>query len=167
MVACSLFGLSSCSSEDSASVTSQERVQVIEQLQEARQTDLDYSTDISLGPIAEGDYLAQAEKANSVIRDLNQYSSVPQSEVSAALFVPPKHLSPEMRAQLVKRLEQARALDDQKWHNNLGSEDEAWLTQDCDLQSRRATRVIKKLETGEPVSWFEINDAMTTPEEIP
>jgi len=92
---------------------------------------------------------------------------VPKSEVSAALFVPPKHLSPEMRAQLVEQLKQARALDDQKWHNNLGSEDEAWLTLLCDIQSRRATRVIKKLETGEPVSWYEINDAMTTPDEIP
>lgn len=167
VVACALFGLSSCSDENSAALIPQDRVQVIEQLQEARQTDLDYATDISLGPIAKGDYLAQADQADSVIRDLNQHSNVTRAQVSAALFVPPKHLSPEMRAQLVERLEQARALDDQKWHNNLGSEDEAWLTQDCDLQSRRATRVIKKLETGEPVSWFEIDDAMTTPDEIP
>ena len=164
VVAFSLFGLSSYSDEV---VTPQERVQVIEQLQQARQTDLDDAMDTSLGPTAEGDYLAQAEKADSAIRDLNQHSNVPRSEVSAALFVPPKHLSPEMRAQLVEKLEQARALDDEKWHNNLGSEDEAWLTLLCDIQSRRATRVIKKLETGEPVSWYEINDAMTTPDEIP
>jgi len=72
-----------------------------------------------------------------------------------------------MRAQLVEQLKQARALDDEKWRNNLGSEDEAWLTLLCDIQARRATRVIKKLETGEPVSWYEINDAMTTPDEIP
>ncbi len=123
--------------------------------------------DTSLGPIAQGDYIAQAEKADSVIRALNQDSDVPQSEISGALFVPPKHLSPEMRVQLVERLKQARALDDEKWHNNLGSEDESWLTLLCDIQSRRATRVIKKLETGERVSWSEINEAMTTPDEIP
>ena len=163
VVAFSFVGLSSCT----PAMTPQERVQAIEQLQQARQTDLDYATDISLGPVAEGDYFAQAEKADSAIRDLNAHSNVPKSEISDALFVPPKHLSPEMRAQLVDRLEQARALDDEKWHNNLGSEDEAWLTLLCDIQSRRATRVIKKLETGEPVSWFEINDAMTTPDEIP
>ena len=166
VLAFSLFGLSSCSDEV---VTPQERGQVIEQLQQARQTDLHEAMDTSLGPVAEGDYIAQAEKADSAIKDLKEHSNVPKSEVSDALFVPvpPTRLSPEMRAKLVERLEQARALDDEKWRNNLGSEDGNWLTLLCDIQARRATRVIKKLETGEPVSWYEINDAMTTPDEIP
>ncbi len=120
-----------------------------------------------MGFIAESDYLAQAEKADSAIRDLNEHSDVGRAEITEALFVPPKHISPELRVQLVQRLEQAKALDDEKWRNNLGSEDENWLTLLCDIQARRATRVIKKLETGESVSWFEINDAMTTPDEIP
>jgi hypothetical protein len=148
-------------------VTPQERAQLIEQLQLAKQTDLDDAKDTALGFVAEEDYLAQAEKADSAIKHLKEDSDVPKSEVSDALFVPPKHLSPEMRAQLVRQLEQARALDDEKWHNNLGSEDENWLTLLCDIQARRATRVIKKLDNAEPVSWFEINDAMSTPEEIP
>jgi hypothetical protein len=164
LVAFSLVGLSSCANE---ALTPQQRMQVVVQLEQARQTDLDYAKDISLGPVAEGDYLAQADKADSVIQQLNRQSDVPQSEVADALFVPPKHLSPEMRAQLVDKLKQARALDDEKWHNNLGSEDEAWLTLLCDIQARRATRVIGKLETGERVSWLEISDAMTTPDEIP
>jgi len=165
IVAFSLFdGLLSCTNDV---VTSQERSQAIEQLRQARQTDLAEATDTSLGPIAEGDYIAQAEKAESAIRDLKEHSNVPKAEISEALFVPPRHLSPQMRAQLVEQLKQARALDDEKWRNNLGSEDEAWLTLLCDIQARRATRVIKKLETGEPVSWYEINDAMTTPDEIP
>ncbi len=163
----SILGLSSCASEEFVVVTPQERVQVIQQLQAARQKDLDAAADASLGPVIEADYLAQADKANSAINDLNEDSDVPRSEVTDALFVPPKHLSPEMKAQLVEKLHQAKALDDQKWHNNLGSEDENWLTLLCDIQARRATRTIKKLETDEPVSWFEINDAMTTPEEIP
>jgi len=163
-VAFSLFGLSSCSTEV---LTPQERAQVIEQLEQARQTDLDDARDTSLGPTAQGDYIAQAEKADSAIRDLKEHSNVPKAEISEALFVPPRHLSPQMRAQLVEQLKQARALDDEKWRNNLGSEDEAWLTLLCDIQARRATRVIKKLEAGEPVSWYEINDAMTTPDEIP
>lgn len=165
IVAFSLFdGLSSCSND---ALTSQERSQAIEQLRQARQTDLDEANDISLGFIAETDYLAQAEKADSAIRDLNEHSNVDRSEITEALFVPPKHISPELRVQLVRRLEQAKALDDEKWRNNLGSEDENWLTLLCDIQARRATRVIKKLEAGEPVSWFDINDAMTTPDEIP
>lgn len=166
-VALSLLGLTSCSSEEFAVVSPQERMQVSERLQQARQADLDAAADTSLGPVAEGDYLAQAEKASSAIRDLNEHSDVPRSEVTDALFVPPKHISPAMRAELVDKLKKARALDDQKWHNNLGSEDEAWLTLLCDIQARRATRVINELDAGEPVSWFEINDAMTTPEEIP
>ena len=167
VVAFSLFSLSSCSNEEFADVPPQERVQAIEQLQQARQTDLEDAKDISLGPVTEGDYLAQADKADSAIRDLKEHSDVPRSEVSDALFVPPKHISPEMRSQLVDKLEKARALDDEKWRNNLGSEDENWLTLLCDIQARKATRVIKKLETREPVSWFEINDAMSTPDEIP
>ena len=103
-------------------------MQVSERLQQARQADLDAAADTSLGPVAEGDYLAQAEKASSAIRDLNEHSDVPRSEVTDALFVPPKHISPAMKAELVDKLKKARALDDQKWHNNLGSEDEAWLT---------------------------------------
>ena len=166
-VAFSLLSLLSCSSEEFAVVAPKEREQSLVRLQQARQTDLDDAKDISLGVVAEEDYLAQAEKADSAIRDLKEQSDVPKSEVSDALFVPPKHLSPEMRAQLVQQLERARALDDEKWHNNLGSEDEVWLTLLCEIQARRATRVIKKLETLEPVSWFEIDDAMTTPEEIP
>ena len=162
-----LLGLSSCSSQEYADVPPQDRAQAIAQLQQARQTDLKDANDVSLGPIAEGDYLAQADKADSAIKDLKEHQDVLQSEVTDALFVPPKHISPELRAQLVKKLEQARALDDQKWRNNLGSEDENWLTLLCDIQARKATRVIKKLETGEHVSWFEINDAMTTPDEIP
>ena len=63
VVAFSLLVLSSCSSEEFAVVPPQERVQAIEQLQQAKQTDLEDAKDISLGPIAEGDYLAQADKA--------------------------------------------------------------------------------------------------------
>ncbi len=167
VIAFSLLVLSSCSNEEFAVVPPEERAQVIEQLQQARQTDLEDANDVSLGPIAEGDYLAQADKADSAIKDLKEHEDVAQSEVTDALFVPPRHISPELRAQLVDKLQKAKALDDEKWHNNLGSEDENWLTLLCDIQARKATRVIKKLETGDPVSWFEINDAMTTPEEIP
>ena len=162
-----LLVLSSCSSQQYAEVPPQDRAQAIAQLQQARLTDLEDANNVSLGPIAEGDYLAQADKADSAIRDLKEHGDVPQAEVAEALFVPPKHISPELRAQLVDKLQKARALDDQKWRSNLGSEDEDWLTLLCDIQARKATRVIKKLETGEHVSWSEINDAMTTPDEIP
>ena len=165
LLALSLLCLSSCAV--STGMSPQERANLIEELQEARQTDLKDAMDTALGPVAAGDYMTQAGKAETAISDLSAHSNVPGSDISDALFVPPKHLSPEMRAQLVERLEQARALDDEKWRNNLGSEDGNWVTLLCDIQSRRATRVIKKLETGEPVSWFDINDAMGTPDEIP
>jgi hypothetical protein len=164
-VAFSLFGFT-CSNENLV-LTPQERVGVIEQLQRAKEADIEIAMDTSIGPVAQGDYLIQAQKADIAIKDLKKHSDVPKAEVSDALFTPPRQITPEMRSQLVKQLEQAKELDDQKWRNNLGSEDENWLTLLCDIQARRATRVIKKLNGYQPVSWVEINDAMTTPEEIP
>jgi hypothetical protein len=164
-VTVSLLGIA-CSNENLV-LTPRERVGLIEQLQRAKQADQEIAMDTSLGPVAQGDYLVQAEKADTAIKDLREHSDVLKTEVSDALFVPPRQITPEMKAQLLEKLAQAKALDDQKWRNNLGSEDENWLTLLCDIQARRATRVIKKLERAEPVSWVEINDAMTTPEEIP
>ncbi len=126
--------------------------------------DLSNAMDTGLGPLAAEDYMTQAGKAETAITDLRQHSNVPRSEISAALFVPPKHLSSAQRAELIKRLEQAKVRDDEIWRNHLGGWDPI-LTEDCTVQGMRVERVVNKLETDSPVSWSEITDAMWVPDE--
>ena len=158
---CSLC-LSSCAV--STGMSFQERTNLIEQLQEARQTDLRDAMDTLLGPLAAEDYMTQAGKAETAISDLSAHSYVPKSEISDALFVPPKHLSSVERVELIKQLEKAKALDDQIWRNHLGGWDPI-LTEDCNIQGVRVERVVNKLETDSPVSWSEIDEAMYVPNE--
>ncbi len=117
-----------------------------------------------MGPDAAGDYMTQAGKAETAINDLSQHSNVPKSEISDALFVPPKHLSSAQRAELITQLEQAKARDDEIWRTHLGGWDPI-LTTDCTIQGKRVERVVNKLETEKPVSWSEINEAMYVPNE--
>jgi len=139
-------------------------MQLIERLQAARQTDLSNAVDTGLGPAAAGDYMTQAGKAETAIAALSQHANVSRAEISDALFVPPKHLSSAQRVELIRRLEQAKARDDQIWHDHLGGWDPI-LTEDCTVQQMRVDRVVNKLETEEPVSWSEIEEAIYVPEE--
>jgi len=156
--------LASCSSAVSSGLPPQERAQLIEQLQGARQTDLKDAKDTGLGADATIDYMTQAGKAETAISDLRERSYVSRSEISDALFVPPKHLSFAQRAELVRQLEQAKALDDELYRNHLGGYDPI-LTEDCNVQGMRIDRVLNKLENGRPVSWSEIDEAMVVPKE--
>jgi hypothetical protein len=164
LVALSFLCFSSCSTAASSRIPPQERMNLIEQLQEARQADLRNAMDTKLGPLAAGDYMTQAAKADAAISDLSAHPNVPKSEISDALFVPPKHLSSAQRAELIKQLDHAKALDDHIWRNHLGGWDPI-LTEDCNIQGMRVERVVNKLETESPVSWSEINSAMWVPDE--
>lgn len=141
-----------------------DRAQLIEQLQQARKTDLMRANDTELNPVQLGDYMTQAGKAETAIKDLSEQSHVSESEISDALFVPPKQLSSAPKAKLIKQLEQARALDDQMWRNHQGGWD-ATFEQDCNVQAVIVDRVVNKLETNTPVSWSEIQEAMIIPDE--
>ena len=161
LIALSVLHLSSCSS---TSMSYRDRSNLIEQLQEARRTDLSDAMDPGLGPAAQGDYMTRAGKAQTVIDDLSGRTNVPDSEISDALFVPPDHLSPAERALLIKQLEDAKTLDDQIYRNHLGGWDPI-LTEDCNVQGERVDRVVKQLEAERPVSWSEIQQAMWVPDE--
>ena len=87
LIALSVLHLSSCAS---TSMTYRDRSNLIEQLQEARRTDLSDAMDPGLDPAAQGDYMTRAEKAQTAIDDLSGRTNVPHSEISEALFVPPK-----------------------------------------------------------------------------
>ena len=161
LIALSVSQLWSCSS---ASMSYRDRSNLIEHLQEARRTDLSDAMDPGLDPALQGDYMTRAEKAQTAIDDLSRNTNVTDSEISDALFVPPKHLSPAERALLIKQLEHAKTLDDQIYRNHLGGWDPT-LTQDCTVQGKRVDRVVKKLEAERPVSWSEIEQAMWVPDE--
>jgi len=63
-----------------------------------------------------GDFPQSNEQSGSASRELSHGFSVPQAEINDALWAPPKHISPEERAQLILQLKEARQ-DDQNERN--------------------------------------------------
>lgn len=161
LIAISVMPLSSCASN---SMSYRDRANDIERLQEARRTDLSDAMVPGLDPAAQGFYMTQVGKAETVIDDLNDRKYVSEAEISEALFVPPKHLSPEQRGVLINQLRHAKTLDDQIYRDHLGGWDPI-LTEDCNVQGERVDRVVKRLEAERPVSWSEIEQAMWVPNE--
>lgn len=106
--------------------------------------------------------MLRADHAQDVIDSLEHGVHVSQAEVRDALFVPPKSLSETQRAELVQELEQA------KWRDNRGWWDwtrDPVIAQNFSVQEKKADRVIKELETDQPVSWYDIQEAMHVPAE--
>ncbi len=104
--------------------------------------------------------MLRADHVEDVISDLEHGVRVPQADVRAALFVPPKSLSETQRAELIQKLEQA------KWRDNRGWWDwtrDPVIAQNFSVQEKKADRAIKDLETDQPVSWYEIQEAMHVP----
>jgi len=138
----------------------QDPVQQIQQLRAAKELDLTSAHDLSVGPVAAGDYMLRADRAEDVISDLEHGVRVPRAEVREALFVPPKSLSETQRAELVKELQQA------KWRDNRGWWDwtrDPVIAQNFSVQEKKVDRVISELKTDQPVSWHDIQEAMHVP----
>jgi hypothetical protein len=150
---------SSCATTES-NMPAQSPTQLIQQLRAAKELDLSNAYDLSVGPVAAGDYMLRADRANDVISDLEHGVRVPRAEVRDALFVPPKSFSETQRAELVKELQQA------KWRDNRGWWDwtrDPVIAQNFSVQEKKADRVINELETDQPVSWHDIQEAMQVP----
>jgi hypothetical protein len=154
----------SCATTSSSNVVPAERSQLIEQLQAARSADLNNAQDTSLGPVAAGDYMIQAEKARTAIGKLSSGAHVSKTELSDALFVPPRHLSLAERQKLITQLEASKKLDDAIYREHLGGWDPI-LTEDCNVQATRAQQAIDDLQSDQPISWQDIDQAMTVPNE--
>lgn len=155
--------LSACAPFTESKVSSAQSEQTLQRLQAARELDLSDALDPNIGPVASGDYSVRADKANQVMNELEHGQNVSQSQIADALFVPPTHLSARERAELIRQLEESRALDETGWREHEGGR-EPILEEDYNIQSRRATRVIRALESATPVSWTAINDAMQVPD---
>jgi len=136
------------------------RTQLIQRLRAAEALDKSRALDVSLGPVASGDYGLRADRAHDVADKLEHGVAVSPEEISDALFVPPTSLSETQRAQLVRELEQAKELDQRGWW------DWTWdpvIAQNFQVHEKKANRVIRDLETNQPVSWADIDEAMHVP----
>jgi hypothetical protein len=160
--------LASDVSTTTASLSPQQTSDLIQRLNSAKKADWDAALDPSVSPVREETFLNQMNKADRVSKELSHGFSVPQSKIDDALWAPPKHISPEERAHLIRQLEAARQQDDQNEQTMLN--DLAWSrsaapadTVIFDERKQEVDAVVKNLEIGAPVHWTAIKEAMVVP----
>jgi hypothetical protein len=138
----------------------QQETQLVQRLRAAQQLDHSNALDVSVGPVAAGDYMLRADRAADVIDKIEHGARVSQAEIEDALFVPPKSLSETERAQLVQQLQHSWEQDQRGWYD--WTRDPV-IAQNFLVQGKKAKRVIRDLETNRPVSWADIDEAMQVP----
>jgi hypothetical protein len=155
-------------SSNTANLSSQQSLQLIKQLDAAKKADWNAALDPSVSPVRRETFLNQMNKADRASKELSHGFTVPQSEIEDALWAPPKHISPEKRAQLIRELKQARQQDDQNEQNMLN--DLAWSrsaapadTTIFDGRKEEVDKVVMDLEIGAPVHWSAIKEALVVP----
>ena len=153
------LSLSACAPTES-NVSYAQGEQTLQRLQAAREIDLRNARDPEVGPVASGDYSVRADKADQVMYSLEHGQYVSQSQIDDALFVPPKSLSPALKAELIHELENAKNQDNQGWWD--WTRDPV-IAQDFSVQEKKANRAIRYLETDQQISWSEIDDSLEVP----
>jgi hypothetical protein len=156
---CLAASLPACAPTES-NVSNAQSERTLERLQAARKIDLSNAKDPEVGPAASGDYSLRADKAAQVMDDLEHGQYVSQSQIDAAMFVPPKSLSPAQKAELINELNYARNLDDRGWWD--WTRDPV-IAQDFSVQKKKANRAIRDLETDQQISWSEIDEGLAVP----
>jgi hypothetical protein len=111
-------------SSNTANLPSQQMLRLMQQLDAAKKADWNAALDPSVSAVRRGTFLNQTNKADLASKELSHGFTIPQGEIEDALWAPPKHISPEERAQLIHQLKQARQQDDQNEQNMLN--DLAW-----------------------------------------
>jgi hypothetical protein len=153
------LSLSACAPTES-NVSYAQSEQALQRLQAAREIDLRNAKDPEVGPVASGDYSVRADKADQVMYAMEHGQYVSQSQIDDALFVPPKSLSPALKAQLIHELEDAKTQDNQGWWD--WTRDPV-IAQDFSVQEKKANRAIRNLETDQQISWSEIDEGLEVP----
>jgi hypothetical protein len=155
-------------SSTTASPLSQQTAKLIQELEVVKQTDWSAALDPSVSPVRHGTFLNQMNKADRASKELSHGFAVPPGEIEDALWVPPKHISPEERAQLIRQLKQVRQQDDQNEQNMLNNL--AWSrsaapvdTAIFDQRMQEVDTVITDLKIGAPVHWSAIKEALQVP----
>lgn len=143
------------------SPSSPQTAQLIHELDAARQTDRNASRDPSVSLARRATFLNQMNKAVRASDELSQGIAVPQNKIDDALWSPPRHLSPVWRAQLIQELEAARQQDEQNEQYMLNWASAGVLdTGKFDTREQEVDAVIRNLETGAPVQWYEVRQAL-------
>jgi hypothetical protein len=142
-----------------------QRSALIDQLQTAKSRDWESAIDPNVPPVTREDFLDQMSKADRAIRELRYGFTVSQHELSEALWVLPKYISPRERARLIDQLQAAKRADD---HNEQQMLNDWWTdqparTEQFDLQKKLVDDVLEDLEIGEPVHWWTIKQALYVP----
>jgi len=140
---------------------------LIKRLQAARELDQRDAYDPDLTTIRREDFTLKAAKADRVIRELQHGFAVSSDEIEDALEIPPRHLTPDKRAQLIQQLHQAKVLDEHRAQEILiyWSDDEPIERSEFATQAERAAKIAKDLEVGESVHWADIKQALDVPED--
>jgi hypothetical protein len=146
---------------DSAGL-SEQRPELIRQLEAAEQADESDALDRRISLVRKEDFFEQAEKAERAIRELLYGYDVPQPELADALAVPPKDLSPQVKADLIRQLQDSIALNDRSEQNKLNDyfSGASSDTAPYDMQKAFAAAVIKELTIGEDVHWDTLQQAL-------
>jgi hypothetical protein len=141
---------------------------LLQQLEAAKSSDWDLALDPTISSVRQETFLNHMNKADRAIKELSHGFTVPQSELDEALWIAPKHITAEKRAQLIEQLRQARQQDDHSeqrmltglaWSNSVAPVD----TVTFDQRKAQVDAVIKNLEIGAPVHYSDINQALVVP----
>jgi hypothetical protein len=148
-------------------LSSNQKTQLISRLQAAKKQDWESALEPDVAPVTAGDFLVQMNKANRVIKELTHGFDVSPQEITDALWIPPKSISPQERQRLIQELQEAWREDDhneQKMLNDLSySMDFPADTATFELQKERVNDVLKDLEIDEGVHWSTIREALYVP----
>jgi hypothetical protein len=154
-----MMALSACAST-SPSESAQQRGTLIEELQTSKQTDLKDALEPDTSPVAQGDLMVAADKANDAIDKLTHGQYVSQTALHEALTVPPRTLSEEQRLMLIRQLQASCTLDNRGWWDYTRDPNPAT---DFLIQEQMCDQAIEKLRSGQDVSWWIIQQALYVP----
>jgi hypothetical protein len=159
-VCVSVFSLSACARDQ---VPAQQRALLMEQIEKARAMDSENLANGMTDPTQAADSVYQAQKAQSVVGNLQRGEEVSQPEIDDALDVPPQSISRDARSELIRELTTAEKRDELGEQTHGPGND--WLAWDSYREQRdRADSIMKSLASGEEVPWSEIQQALRVPE---
>jgi hypothetical protein len=144
------------------SILNEQRTELIPRLEAAEEVDDSNARDPRISLVRKEDFFEQADKAERAIRELLYGYNVPPAELADALAVPPKDLSPQAKADLIRQLQDSIAFNDRCEQDRLNDYFSAATvdTAPYDTQKAFATAVIKELTIGEDVHWDTLQQAL-------
>jgi hypothetical protein len=143
-----------------SSESAQQRGSLIEELQTSKQTDLKEAVEPDTSPVAQGDLMVAADKADDAIYKLTRDEYVSPTELHEALTVPPRTLTEEQRVMLIRQLQGSCWLDNRGWWDYTRDPNPAT---DFIVQENMCDQAIQELRSGEDVSWWAVQQALYVP----